>query len=108
MHIPTWHTPFHLNIRTPEPVSEMNLQVVRYVLDLLMGVVFLICFVTGVFKFTLLMRLLGLTGMVIPLAMMSDIHDWSGIFLGITVAAHLVLNRGWIMTMTRKILNNAP
>ena len=69
-----------------------------------MGVVFLICFITGLFKFTLLMRMLGLTGVVIPLALMSDIHDWSGIVLGLLVAVHLVLNRGWILSMTRKIL----
>lgn len=82
-------------------------QVVRYVVDLLMGGVFLICFVTGIFKFTMLMRVLGLTGIVMPLALMSDIHDRSGIFLGILVAIHLVLNRGWIVAMTRKIISGS-
>jgi hypothetical protein len=86
----------------------MNLQVVRYGVDVLMGVVFLICFVTGLFKFTLLMRMLGLTGFVLPLARMSDIHDWSGIALGVLVAAHLVINRRWILSMTRRILQHIP
>ncbi|MDD1684927.1 MAG: hypothetical protein LUQ19_03440 [Methanoregula sp.] len=81
----------------------MNMQVVRYGIDALMGVVFLICFVTGLFKFTLLMRMLGLTGFILPLALMSDIHDWSGIVLGLFVALHLFLNRTWILSMTRKI-----
>ena len=85
----------------------MNQQVVRYVVDLLMVGVFLICFVTGIFKFTMLMRVLGLTGIVMPLALMSDIHDWSGIFLGILVAIHLVLNRVWIVAMTRKIISGS-
>jgi hypothetical protein len=40
--------------------------------------------------------------------LMSDIHDWAGLTLGFFVAAHLVLNRAWIITMTRKILTGAP
>jgi hypothetical protein len=85
----------------------MNMQVVRYCVDLSMGIVFLICFVTGLFKFTLLMRMLGLTGVVMPLALMSDIHDWSGVLLGIVVVVHLILNRGWILSMTKKLLGGA-
>ena len=85
----------------------MNMQVVRYCVDLSMGIVFLICFVTGIFKFTLLMRMLGLTGVVMPLALMSGIHDWSGVMLGIVVAVHLILNRGWILSMTKKMLGGA-
>ena len=102
------HGPFHLNINTPDPVITMNRQVVRYCLDLSMGIVFLICFITGILKFTLLMHMLGLTGIVMPLALMSDIHDWSGILLGILVAIHLILNHRWIMAMTRRILGGTP
>ena len=82
----------------------MNMQVVRYCVDLSMGIVFLICFVTGLFKFTIFMRMLGLTGVVMPLALMSDIHDWSGVILGIVVVVHLILNRRWILSMTKKML----
>lgn len=83
------------------------MQVVRYCVDLSMGIVFLICFVTGLFKFTLLMRMLGLTGVVMPLALMSDIHDWSGVILGIVIAVHLILNSRWILSMTKKMLGGA-
>ncbi len=81
----------------------MNMQVVRWFLDLGMGIFFLISVITGFFKFTLLVRTFGLTKLVLPLALMSDIHDWSGIALAFFVAAHLIVNRGWIITMTRKI-----
>jgi|WetSurMetagenome_2_1015567.scaffolds.fasta_scaffold23783_2 hypothetical protein len=101
------HVPFHLNNNTPDPVITMNMQVVRYCLDLSMGIVFLICFVTGIFKFTVLMHILGLTAIIMPLALMSDIHDWSGILLGILVAIHIILNHRWIVDMTRKILRGA-
>jgi hypothetical protein len=82
----------------------MNIQVIRWGNDVAMGVSFLVCFITGMFKFTFFMRLSGLTTLVLPIAQMSNIHDWSGLALGLFVAVHLVLNRAWIMTMTRKIL----
>jgi hypothetical protein len=83
----------------------MNMQVVKWFLDLAMGISFLVSFVTGFFKFTFLMRITGLVDLVLPLALMSDIHDWSGLVLGFFVATHLFLNRSWIMNMTRRILS---
>jgi hypothetical protein len=50
------------------------------------------------------MRTFGLVDRVHPLALMSDIHDGAGPAPGFLVAAHLLLNRAWIITMTRKIL----
>ena len=86
----------------------MNVQVVKWCLDLAMGAAFLFSFITGFFKFTFLMRMFGMVDLVLPLALMSDIHDWAGLALGCFVAAHLFLNRAWIITMTRKILTRAP
>ena len=85
----------------------MNIQVVRWCLDLAMGGAFLVSFITGFFKFTFLMRMSGLVDLVLPLALMSEIHDWAGLALGCFVAAHLFLNRAWIITMTRKMLSGA-
>jgi hypothetical protein len=85
----------------------MNIQVAGWCVDLAMGIAFLISFVTGIFKFTFIMRVLGLTDVVLPIALMSDIHDWSGLALGILVAVHLFLNRAWIIIMTKKILAGA-
>jgi hypothetical protein len=82
----------------------MNRQVVKWGVNLAMGIAFLFVAVTGFFKFTLLMRILGITNIVLPLALMSDIHDWAGIILCLLVAVHLLLNRAWILSMTRKIL----
>ena len=82
----------------------MNIQVAKWCVDLAMGIVFLVCAVTGFFKFTVLMRLSGFTDTVLPMALMSDIHDRAGIALTFLVAAHLFLNRAWIFAMTRKVL----
>lgn len=80
------------------------LQEVRWCVNLAMGATFLVTFVTGLLKWTLLMRTLGLTDLVLPLALMSDIHDWAGSLLGVFVAVHLFLNREWIISTTKKIL----
>ena len=69
-----------------------------------MGISFLVSFITGFFKFTFLMRMFGLVDLVLPLALMSDVHDWSGIALGFFVAIHLFFNRSWIVSMTRRLL----
>ena len=83
---------------------NLNMQVVKWCVDLLMGMVFLISLITGFFKFTLLVRMFGLTDIVLPVALMSDIHDWAGLSLCLLVAVHLFLNRAWILSMTRKII----
>ena len=83
---------------------SMNMQVVKWYVDLAMGVFFLISFITGFFKFTLLLRTFGLVDIMLPLAFMSDIHDWSGITLSLLVAVHLFLNRAWIISMTQKMV----
>jgi hypothetical protein len=70
-----------------------------------MGVTFLVTFITGLFNWVLLMRVLGLSGIVLPLALMSEIHSWAGLLLGGFVALHLFLNRAWIVTTTRKIFS---
>ncbi len=75
-----------------------------YALDLAMAIAFLVSFLTGLLKFTLLLRVTGLSAAVLPSALISDIHDWSGILLGCLVFFHLYLKRGWIIAMTRKIL----
>jgi hypothetical protein len=53
------------------------------------------------------MRIFGVTGIVLPMALMSDIHDWSGIVLWLLVGVHLFLNRAWIRSMTRKVLTRS-
>jgi len=85
-------------------VTGMNMQVVKWCVNLAMGMVFLLSAVTGFFKFTLLVRTFGLSGVVLPIALMSDIHDWAGITLCFLVAVHLFLNRAWIRSMTKKVL----
>ena len=84
-------------------VISTNMQVVKWCVDLAMGIVFLFSVVTGLFKFTLLTRSFSLTDIVLPSAQISEIHDRAGITLCFLVAVHLFLNRAWILSMTRKM-----
>jgi len=87
---------------------SMNLQEVRWIVDIAMGITFILCGLTGIFKFTPFMRASGLTDLVLPLALMSVIHDWTGLVLCFLVAVHLFLNRSWILSMTRNVLRGIP
>lgn len=80
------------------------MQLVRWIVDLAMGAVFLVTVITGLFNWTLLMRTSGLTDIVLPLALMSEIHSWAGPVLAMLVFVHLIINRAWILATTKKIL----
>jgi len=67
-----------------------------------MGVAFLVSFINGFDKFMFLMLMSGLMDLVLPLVLMRDIHNYAGLARGFFVAAHLVLNRARIITMTKK------
>ncbi len=82
----------------------MNMQVVKWLVDLAMGIAFLFCAVTGIVKLMVLWRIAGFSEIILPVAQISDIHDRSGVALSILVLVHLFLNRTWILSMTRKIL----
>jgi hypothetical protein len=86
----------------------MDRNYILYIIDCAMGIVFVMSFTTGLLKFTLLLRLPGLNTLVLPSALISDIHDGAGILLGCFVFLHLYMNRRWIVTMTRKIRGVSP
>lgn len=85
----------------------MDRKILKWLVDVTMGIAFLTCLITGLLKFTILLRLTGLNNVLLPSAFISDIHDWSGIVLGLCVFIHLFMNRQTIISMTRKILTNS-
>ena len=80
---------------------------VKWLIDILMGISFGICFVTGLLKYSVLLQLTGLNNIILPFALFTDLHDWSGLFMGFFVFIHLVLNRRWIISTTKKILTGS-
>jgi len=79
----------------------------NWLVDLLLGITFFVCFVTGLLKYTVLLQLTGLSNVILPSALISNLHDWSGIVLGLLVFLHLFLNRRWIISTTKKILSGS-
>ena len=57
-----------------------------------------------IFKFPGIREHLASLYVVIPRAQMGLIHDWSGIFMAFFVLIHLILNWGWIKSMTRLVI----
>ena len=75
-----------------------------YWVDILMGIAFILAFVTGIFKFPILTQYFIAVFRVIPARTMSRIHDLSGLIMGILVLTHLILHWNWIVCMTKKYL----
>ena len=82
----------------------VNMQVVKWFVDLAMGISFLFCAVTGIIKLMVLWRVAGFSEIILPVALISEVHDRAGVALSVLVLVHLILNRAWILSMTRKIL----
>lgn len=73
--------------------------IIKYIIDVSMGMSFLLCFITGLMKWPV-----KTVGKTVPSETITLIHDYSGIFLGLIVLIHLILNWKWIISMTNKIL----
>ena len=89
---------------TGEREDQMDGVKLKWLVDLLLGITFVICFITGLLKYTVLLQLTGLSIRDPSRALISNLHDWSGILLGLFVFFHLLLNRRWIISTTKKIL----
>ena len=79
----------------------MNTIKIKYFVDVVMGIVFLLVAATGIIKFPGLIRFFGLTYQQLPMAALSMLHDWSGIILAALVLVHIILNWKWIICTTK-------
>jgi sugar phosphate permease len=78
-------------------------QKTNYIIDVALALSFAACFVTGLIKFPGLLRWLNVSMRQLPMGMITDIHDWSGVVMGVCVLAHLLVHARWIFYMTKKI-----
>ncbi|WP_321507208.1 DUF4405 domain-containing protein [uncultured Methanoregula sp.] len=81
-----------------------NQQIVRWCVDVALGITFLVSLITGLTKLTVVLRMTGMGQVILPLARISDIHDTAGVLLGLLVFIHLFLNRRWLLVTTKQIL----
>ncbi len=75
---------------------------VNYFIDVLLGIAFLLCGITGILKLPILFNVIR------PSLVMSKIHDISGVMMVILVFIHLVLHWKWIVVMTRRLFKGSP
>jgi hypothetical protein len=75
----------------------------KYGIDIGLIITFILCFFTGIVKMPALLEITGLTRHVIRFKYITMVHDASGVALGLLVLAHLALNWGWIVAMTRQL-----
>ncbi|HDQ07404.1 MAG TPA: DUF4405 domain-containing protein [Methanoculleus sp.] len=76
----------------------------KYLVDVMLAISFIICFVTGVLKLPGFVRFFHRAAIEMPIDQITSLHDASGILLGLFTLVHLYLNRRWIVSVTRKLL----
>ena len=84
------------------PVSRVIMK--KYLVDVGLGISFFLCFATGILKLPGFVRFFHRASIDFPLDQASMLHDGSGVILGIFALVHLVLNRKWLVRVTRKLL----
>ncbi len=69
---------------------------VKIILNILVFFSFLSSFITGLVKTPGLLKTLGVSTISLPMYRINQIHDLSGVVLGLLIITHLALHRGWI------------
>jgi hypothetical protein len=77
----------------------------NYLIDVLLGISFLIVGITGIIKMPMISSALGLTYPVLRDSGFNFLHDWSGILMVILVIIHIALHWNWIVGMTKMMLS---
>jgi hypothetical protein len=75
----------------------------NYVVDIALLISFLFLFTTGLIKFPGLVGLFGMNFGGMPIGLISGIHDWSGITMGVLVLIHIILHWSNIVAVTKKL-----
>lgn len=86
----------------------MNRTAINYIVDVFLGISFLLVFTTGLLKWRGWTEVFeSLLGTKFHMPTVIFIHDWSGLLLGLLVLVHLVLHWNWIVCMTRRYLGRS-
>jgi hypothetical protein len=85
----------------------MRKALVNYWVDMVTGLAFVFCAVTGIVRLFPEATTLAASGtptiLGISTALWATIHDWSGVIMATGVGVHTVLHLRWLAHMTRRI-----
>lgn len=73
----------------------------NYFIDCGLIITFSLSFITGIVKFPEWTRYFSDVFLIIPASSISQIHDISGLVMGLLVLSHLLLHGRWIVAMTK-------
>ena len=71
-----------------------------YILNTLLGISFVVLFLTGLLEFPELQIIFRLYSYHLPWSLILFLHRWSGALFSLIIFIHLWFNRRWIATMT--------
>jgi hypothetical protein len=77
----------------------MKSKTVIRVTTLLLLIATIVCAGTGLVKWPGLIPALGLTYRQVPLALITDLHDWSGLMMMVLAIAHVIQFKGMVKRM---------
>ena len=85
----------------------MKKAVVNYWVDMVTGIAFLLCAITGIVRLFPEVTTISASGapaiLGVSTALWTTIHDWSGVIMAAGVGLHTVLHLRWLAFMTRKL-----
>ena len=90
-------------IMNPES-NQKSRRMYRYLVGMGILMSFLVCFLTGIIKIPDIYKLLGMTYKSPFMISMTQLHDWSGIILGVLAVLHIIVHRRWFIAMTKKYI----
>ncbi|MFH1394027.1 MAG: DUF4405 domain-containing protein [Candidatus Micrarchaeota archaeon] len=75
----------------------------RYLINVSLGIAFLLVFITGIIKIPGLIRAVGLSYDAVPILAINTVHDWSGVAFGILAIIHIFVHRAWFIASTKTL-----
>lgn len=76
---------------------------VNYIIDIGLGISFILAFFTGIIKWPRFIRIFGMSYSDLPMKVITGVHDFSGLVMGLLVLVHIILHWKWIVLFTRRI-----
>ena len=73
----------------------------NYIIDMGMGVFFILAALTGILKFQAIPRFLVRYNIYLPTYAITAIHKWAGLLLAGSALAHLILHWKWLVRTTK-------
>jgi len=90
-------------VRGIEEIIMIKRRTVVRITSILLLLTTIVCVGTGLLKWPGLIPALGLRYREVPVALITDLHDWSGLVMTILIAVHVYQFRGFLKRIFQSI-----